>query len=509
MRCINKLCAAGWLTMAIPFLTPAVMAQSPTKSFEEFRSSLKKDYKDFRKGILADYDKFLEGIWQDFEAFKGEQRDTMPKPKTAPVADPLSIPKVDPTLKPKRPKKETPVSQPEVKPQPKPKPKPQPKPTPQPKPQPQPKPAPSPADNFEFEFFGIPTKGPQPQITLLPCNGRGDFAEQWRDLSKSLHTPALIKSLKETAERYALNDYLTYELVAAYVGTAYSSSTQHARHALAHYLLANMGYDVRVAMTGDDSAVLLMALDEMVYRRPYLTIDNTKYHVFELGQTDGAQTPFGSISTCSLPADADKGKRFGLIITDLNLPENPVPFSLSGCGLKVEGTTNGNIKEMLYRYPQMPMGDYARSTVLSPVRQQIVEQLRNQLDSIDGREAANRLLQFVQEITDYATDGAFHGFEKPYFMEEMLIYPKSDCEDRAITYTYLLTNVLGLENQLIAYPGHESASVCLDDEQNGDSYEYEGKRFYISDPTYIGSVTGMCMPEYKDVMPTVDFHAKP
>lgn len=486
----------GWLFAAIPFLSPCATAQSPTKSFEEFRASLKKDYKDFRNGILADYDKFLEGVWQDFEAFKGEVRDNRPKPDTAPVATPQPQPKPVPETKPK------------LKPKPKPKPTPQPKPLPEPKPESKPEPKRH-DDSFEFEFYGVPVKAPEPAITLLQCAGRNDFAEQWRMLGKSQQIPAVIKSLTATAKAFRLNDYLTYELVAAYIGAGYGNASQHARHALAHYLLANMGYDVRLALTGDDSAVVLLALNEMVYRRPYLTIDKTKYHIFELGQPDGAQTPFGSISTCQLPAEADKGRHFDLIISDLNLPDNPTPFMLSGAGLKVEGITNGNIRQLLYRYPQMPMGDYARSTVLAPVREQIVTQLRAQLDSLSGRDAADRLLHFVQDITDYSTDDAYHGFEKPYFMEEMLIYPKSDCEDRAITYTYLLTHVLGLESHLIAYPGHESASVSLDDRKEGDAYEYEGKMFYISDPTYLGAVTGMCMPEYKDVVPQIDYHSKP
>lgn len=62
------------------------------------------------------------------------------------------------------------------------------------------------------------------------------------------------------------------------------------------------------------------------------------------------------------------------------------------------------------------------------------------------------LLQFVQSGFSYATDDAFHGFEKPYFLEENLFYPKNDCEDRAIFYTYLLWNALGVENQLLCFP---------------------------------------------------------
>ena len=86
-----------------------------------------------------------------------------------------------------------------------------------------------------------------------------------------------------------------------------------------------------------------------------------------------------------------------------------------------------------------------------------------------------------------------------------LFYPKNDCEDRAIFYTYLLWEVLGIPNQLICYPGHESASVSLSTPVKGISYSHSGKTFYISDPTYIGSVTGQCMPDFEQTAPEIDF----
>ena len=75
----------------------------------------------------------------------------------------------------------------------------------------------------------------------------------------------------------------------------------------------------------------------------------------------------------------------------------------------------------------------------------------------------------------------------------------------ARTAPYLLWNVLGVENQLINYPGHESASVKLSQPIKGDAYHHGGKTYYISDPTYIGSVTGMCMPSYVREKPGIDY----
>ncbi|MDE6772187.1 MAG: hypothetical protein K2J49_06260, partial [Muribaculaceae bacterium] len=123
----------------------------------------------------------------------------------------------------------------------------------------------------------------------------------------------------------------------------------------------------------------------------------------------------------------------------------------------------------------------------------------------DPLKGADRLLALIQYAFPYEVDDEFHGFEKPYFFEECLYYPKSDCEDRAVFYSYLLWNALGLESQLIAYPGHEAASLKAESVWGGDAHYLDGgHKYFISDPTYLGAPTGQCMRRFRDVEPTVD-----
>ncbi|MDE6443429.1 MAG: hypothetical protein K2K64_03260, partial [Muribaculaceae bacterium] len=205
-----------------------------------------------------------------------------------------------------------------------------------------------------------------------------------------------------------------------------------------------------------------------------------------------------------LPKVQDGGKKFDFQIKGLNLPVKEHPFNISYGKLNLKGTVNENLMPIVYRYPQMETADFAESWLDKGVRDDLVAQVKEQLGDMDKVAATNELLQFVQSGFSYATDDAFHGFEKPYFLEENLFYPKNDCEDRAIFYTYLLWNALGVENQLLFYPGHESASVALPGEIYGTSYEYDGKKYYISDPTYIGSITGQCMPQFTTTSPKID-----
>lgn len=163
---------------------------------------------------------------------------------------------------------------------------------------------------------------------------------------------------------------------------------------------------------------------------------------------------------------------------------------------------------ILYHYPQMPVGDFAQSNIQPELRAQLVGQVKEQLKDMSGDEGVAALLKFMHTVFQYSTDEDFHGFEKPYFLEETLYYPKNDCEDRAIFYSYFLWNALGRESQLVCFPGHETVTVRMDGPITGTSYDYQDIKFYISDPTYLGSKTGQVMPSYRHTPPEIDYTFK-
>ena len=148
---------------------------------------------------------------------------------------------------------------------------------------------------------------------------------------------------------------------------------------------------------------------------------------------------------------------------------------------------------------------YAMSTIDSNFHQSLLTQVKEQIQGCSEKESVYRILHFVQYAFDYATDREQHGYEKPYFIEENFYYSKNDCEDRAILFAFLVHNLLGLDVHLVQYPGHECTAVNFSTTQmNGDGYMYKGKAFYICDPTYIGASIGQCMPDYRNVKPTVE-----
>lgn len=48
---------------------------------------------------------------------------------------------------------------------------------------------------------------------------------------------------------------------------------------------------------------------------------------------------------------------------------------------------------------------------------------------------------------------------------------------------------------MIYYPGHLACAVNFTENVNGDYINLNGKRFIVTDPTYIGAPVGRTMPD--------------
>lgn len=470
---------------AVAWCVPAA-AQS-NDSFEAYRKGLLENYSSFRRGILDDYAKFLDGIWKEYAAFRGESRHPQPKPASAPIAD-ADRPDAPSLLEPLPEEIVSPI--------------------PDKKPIPAVKRSPIQSERDSFRYYCMSVEIPKLRITSESAfYARQDYSDLWRYYLKSDIAGTVLPAISDFIRDRRLGDWFVFDLVRTYAESLYPDGGAKMRISLEHFLLLNMGYDVRIGVSQSDVPVLLVSFAQKIYARPYLEIEGTRYFIFYDKHDTAGMKGNLAVRTCEIPKGIERGNPLDLVIKEeMNLPYKPHCYSWKHEGLEINGEFNENVIPMLYRHPQMPFGGYIRSVVSPRIREQVVAQFRNLLADRNQHQAVNSLLRFIQYAFDYATDDEQHGFEKPYFFEEILYYPKCDCEDRAIFFSYLLHCVLNVENHVISYPRHAAVAVHLDNDINGDGYVYGGKNFYISDPTYIGAVTGMCMPDCRMVQPTIEFH---
>jgi hypothetical protein len=476
-----------YLFLLLCLSTSYALAQDVNSDYQSFRKNLLTDYQGFRKSVLEDYAQYLQGVWDQYDEFRGKKRDDHPKPSTSPITEDkpnipqsLPIPKIVPQEQPAEPS--TTPKQPEpIRPT---------IPT-------------DPLSTIDLDFYGMTLQVYPYKVASLKKMEHNEIARAWEKYGNDNNLKSVVNNLQAIASACGFNDWFTFELVRVYSKKVVAEELS--RVLLQHFLLVNMGYNVRLAST-DTQLLLLVPFKQQVYERNYLVIDGLKYYAFYDDNAINDQRK--GIYTCRLPQDADQGRFLDLTFHGGNFgirTEIKHSFALSDGTISLHGTVDKGTMESIRHYPQMDIPYYAMSCINADLHRALLNQVSAQIQGQSEKEAVGKILHFVQYAFKYATDEEQHGFEKPYFIEENFYYPKNDCEDRAILFAFLVHNILGLDVHLVHYPGHECTAVNFAHSSvYGDSYIMNGKSYYICDPTYIGAPIGLCMPDYKKVKPIVE-----
>ena len=459
----------------VPFIA---FAQNGNEDFQTFRKNMLEGFQGFRKGVLADYEKFLNGVWEEYQMFTGKKSNPLPKPNIQPRKkdEPAPVPQ---TIEPKDIKPTKPIV--EEQPQ-----------------HPKPVVPAAPSDLLTFYWCGMPFQLPRVHIdNNLNVVDKESLVRYFKMLEQTRLAEDVAPQLGHIANTLNFNDWCLCLLIQSYAKQLKADANANTRNMLCWYLMAQFGFDVRLAFNGQN-LFYLIPFQQQVYGHSYIMIHDTPYYIWGEGVSDkdtGFYTP-------DLPVDA--GECVNLVmLRPLNLPYKGKRFSHTFAGRTISGEVNENLIKVMNEFPQIPIPCYAIAAGDNKARKQVLAQMKQFIVGMSELEAANFLLQFVQSL-DYATDDEQFGREKPFFFEETLYYPKCDCEDRAVFYHYLVTQLLGRDVHLVHFPNHECTAVNFSQELNADSYMYQDKQYVICDPTYIGASIGMCMPEYRNVKPEVE-----
>ena len=252
------------------------------------------------------------------------------------------------------------------------------------------------------------------------------------------------------------------------------------------YILAQSGYKVRMARSGD-RIVLLLPSREKIYQYSYLEIDGEKYYVLD---RECGNSPLYLF---------DKGlageQEFSLMM------DGQPDLSSSAdnyAGLQVY-SVNKNLIDFYNDYPHSAdWRIYVQASINDCIKHGIYRMMEEETEGEGIAHKVGFLLDFVQNTFEYQTDDEQFGYERPLFCDETFYYPYSDCEDRAILFATLVRELLGLDAVLLDYPGHIATAVCFEEEVGGYYFLIDGRRYTVCDPTYIGAGIGESMPQFVD-----------
>ena len=466
------------LLFGLSMFTSSAQTDDFYAQYEKFSKHAKAEYEDYRAQCNAEYVKFLERAWKEYKVLP-----SIPRPKDE-VVPPTIMPRQD---KNKKQAKEIPIENvvsPILS-------------------LPQPKPI-SPIyendkveeKNFSFSYMGTTCEVRLPKDLNIRMSG-----------CESCMIATIWKQLATNAMDNTIRDFLALRLKMQLCDWAYLNLIDtfakafcgHGNEAviMAAFIYNQSGYKMRLGRDCE-KLYLLYGSKHGIYEKGYIVIEGINYYPLD----DKVERM--EISDFSFPQE----QSMSLYI------ENAQKFTIRPSAKRklaseqyhdvtIDSQVNLNLIQFYNTYPSSEVNGnfmtrwkmYADTPMDESVSQMLYPDIKNKIEGLSDVQAVNQILNWVQTAFQYEYDDKVWGHDRAFFAEETLYYPYCDCEDRAILFTRLVRDLLGLKCILVYYPGHLASAVCLKQQVNGDYISLDGDVYTICDPTYIGAPVGITMPE--------------
>jgi len=461
--------------------------------FAKWKKQTQDSFQEYKDKRDKEFTAFLKMHWKEMDLLKGIERDPEPKPVDMPVAKPKPIkppqpsplvkevPKPEPVvLKPVAP---VPVIKPVIPPEPK-----------------------------------VVRKGRKIVVSYLGGNHTFYYDPKLKhNLSQRVNEKAvsgfwsalsladyddLIEQVNNKAKILQLNDW-AYALLVHEISKQIYQRSESGQSLFSWFMLAKAGYQARIAYN-DHKVFLLVPSQQPLFSVPYFTFDKVRYYAVRF---DGNGQKLGQVYTYdgNYP-DAVKAFNMQLnreILVNSKVKRRNLAFNFEGKRYEIKAVYDDERIQFMKTYPQLDLEWYFKGKVSALASSPLQKQLSDYMKGMDEKKAVNFLLRFVQTSLRYKTDEGQFGKENYLFPEETLYYPYSDCEDRSILFAWLVHSLLGMDVVGLDYPGHVAAAVRFKGKIDGDAVMHNGKRYVVTDPTYINASAGMTMPDFKKNKPGV------
>jgi len=352
--------------------------------------------------------------------------------------------------------------------------------------------------DISFEFFGSTLGFDVPHgikiARYYPQNQKG--IRNFFDGVASSDYKRFIQEILDVKKSMNLNDWGCYLLVLKISDKIYANADNS--KLLSWFIFNKMGYAVKVGLA-KKHIVLLHYSKKVIYATPNYSFGKKKFYVvanYAKGSVGRLYSYKQDYPGANKPLDLSLGS---LPKFKYNTKSELLSFKEYGHKYSVDYIYNKNLINFMATYPQADYETFFNAPMDARSYESIASGLKKYVDGKKASDALNFVLHFVQKSFKYERDNQQFGREKVMFAEETLYYKKSDCEDRAILYSYLVKELFGIGVVGVKYKDHMATALYIP--MSGDSVSNGSRKFVIADPTYINASIGQSMPKYRSKRP--------
>jgi len=458
------------------FLATSLFGES-FADFKRVQSASFSQYKDKRDNAFNSY---IKTQWQEYRAYISPTMYKKPKPQKIVPLKEKALPKAGPFVVIKVPKQKP--SEVEPKPSKKEKHK----------------------GALAFDFFGVNVGFSLDKkiadIAFYPQNQAG--IANFFSLLASSDYERTIEELQRYKKDLYLNDWGLYLLVTKLSKKLYGDRDR--ANIYAWFLFNKLHYDVKIALSERKRVYLLHYLEDTLYATPRYLFGSKYYYLisaYNIKYIEKIYTYKKSYPEAERALDFSL-KKLPKFPKDMLFKERT--FSDYGKKYTFSYHYNKNIVAFMQTYPQVNYRIYFNAPLESITYTELLKDIKKYTDGKKMSEAINFVLRFVQKAFRYERDQEQFGKEKVMFAEETLVYDASDCEDRAVLFSYLIEKIFGISAVGVKYSDHMSTALHIP--MQGDSIMVGRRRYVMADPTYINANIGQEIPKYRAAKPEYFIH---
>jgi len=453
------------------------------QSFADFKRTQAQTFQQYKDERDNDFNKYLKQQWKAYNVLQGKPRYEKPKPTVIPTAKQTKIKSVGPKviikvkeikrIEPKIIQKKVEVTK-------------------------QSKPIKIAKKDINFNFYGtklgfdIPNK--IQDANFHPQNQKG--ITNFFSSAASSDYDNLISDITKVTKVMNLNDWGTYLLVLKISNNIFRGNDNS--KLLSWFIFNKLGYAVKVGLASKH-IILMHYSKKVIYSTPNYSFNNKKFYVlshYAKGSVGRLLSYKQDYPGSTKPLDLGLNT---LPLLELNMKSKTLSFNEYGKTYKISYSYNKNLIDFMSTYPQADYETFFNAPIDSRTYKSIATALKKYIDGKQAGDAMNFVLHFVQKSFKYSKDNAQFNREKVMFAQETLYFNKSDCEDRAVLFSYLIKELFGITVVGVHYKGHMATALYVP--MKGDFVKAGSRKLVVADPTYINSNIGQSMPQYRSQNP--------
>ncbi|MDB5014514.1 MAG: hypothetical protein JWQ25_2716 [Daejeonella sp.] len=346
------------------------------------------------------------------------------------------------------------------------------------------------SQNFSFDFFGHTFNFTVDSSLIIDYSdslSEKAISNFYTSANKAQYAP-LITALLSYKEKYNLNDWIYYQLIRKTAQQISPKADNYNRYTLYKwFLLTKTGYDAKLVL-GKRHLFFYVKSDDDITDIPFYKSESGQQYVcLNIHDYKNIDIEKEQLFPINIPVTG-ANKSFSYKVTRLpdfkpeDYSEKSLEFRYKQEVYHFDVKVNPNISTIFANYPGVDFETYFNIPLSKETYSSLIPLLKKSMGKMSQKKGVDYLMRFTRYSFLYENDDENFGKEKHLLPEQTLLNEKSDCDDRAALFFFLVKEIYNLPMIAMLYPTHITMAVQFD-KPIGSPILYKGKTYSVCEPT--------------------------